>query len=252
MEQMTGGDDGKKKRVRRTRSQITEEVMKAVSRVMEEQGFSKLGINSVSEAAGVEKPFIYRNYSTFEKVLEEYVLRNDYWMTFILQRALNDQVDIQKPVDIPRIYSNLLVELFTVIDEKRDFRNIILWELYEDTPFIRKIAQRREAETTEEIALLEQYFENSGVDIAAITSLFIAGIYYLVLHRNISTFCGIDFKTKEGKKRVVEMLKYLSRLMFEHIEYNQKMAKKMLAKGLDINLIAELTELSVEEIESFK
>lgn len=252
MERMTGEDEQKKKRVRRSRSQITEEVMRAVSTVMEEQGFSRLGINSVSEAAGVEKPFIYRNYTTFEKVLEEYVLRNDYWMTFILQRALNDQVDIQNPVDIPRIYSNLLVELFSAIDENRDFRNIILWELYEDTPFIRKIAQRRENETTGEIALLEEYFKHSPVDISAVTSILIAGVYYLVLHRNISTFCGIDLKTKEGKRRILETLKYISNLMFEHIVYKQNMAKKMLAKGLDIDLIVELTELTKEEVESLR
>lgn len=241
----TEGDVEKKKRVRRTKSLINDEIMKAVSKVMDEQGFGKLGINSVSETAGVEKPFIYRNYITFEKVLEEYVLRNDYWMTFILQRAMSDQ---QEELDIPKIFSNLLVELFTAIDENRDFRNIILWELYEDTPFIRKIAQRRENETTDEMKLLAGYFENTNVDIAAITSLMIAGVYYLVLHRNISTFCGIDLRTKEGKKRMLEALRYFSKLLFEHIHYSQNMAKKMLAKGLDIALIAELTELSEEQI----
>lgn len=241
--------DEKKKRVRRSKSLINDEIMKAVSKVMEEQGFGKLGINSVSEAAGVEKPFIYRNYTTFEKVLEEYVLRNDYWMTFILQRAMSDQTE---ELNIPKIFTNLLVELFTVLDENRDFRNIIMWELYEDTPFIRKIAQRRENETKEEMRLLADYFEDSNVDIAAITSLMISGIYYLVLHRNISTFCGIDLRTKEGKKRMLDTLRYFAKLLFEHIHYSRNIAKKMLSKGLDIKLIAEITDLSEKQILKLK
>ncbi len=243
------GEISQKKRIRRSKKLINNEIMKAVSQVISEQGFGKLGINSVAIQAKVEKPFIYRNFGTFDKVLEEYILKNDYWMKFIMQRAFEGKTDSTGNQDIHGIFTNLLTELYKTMDESRDFRNIILWELYEDTPFIRKTAQRREIETRDEVALLNTHFQNANVDIETITSILISGIYYLVLHKNISTFCGIDFKTKEGKKRMVEALKYMSNVIFDQVDKNKTIVIRMLKKGLDINLIAEIAEVPVSFVE---
>lgn len=243
------GEISRKKRIRRSKKLINNEIMKAVSQVIGEQGFGKLGINSVAIQAKVEKPFIYRNFGTFDKVLEEYILKNDYWMKFIIQRAFEGKSDSAGNQDLHGIFTNLLTELYKTMDESRDFRNIILWELYEDTPFIRKTAQRREAETRDEVGLLHTHFQNANIDIEAITSILISGIYYLVLHKNISTFCGIDFKTKEGKKRMIEALKFLSNVIFDQAEKNKAIITRMLKKGLDINLISEVTEVPVSYVE---
>lgn len=243
------GEISNRKRIRRSKKLINNEIMKAVSQVISEQGFGKLGINSVAIQAKVEKPFIYRNFGTFDKVLEEYILKNDYWMKFIIQRAYEGKTDSNGNLDLHGIFTNLLTELYKTMDESRDFRNIILWELYEDTPFIRKTAQRRETETREEVGWLHEHFKDANVDIELITSIFIAGIYYLVLHKNISTFCGIDFKTKEGKKRMHEALKFLSNIVFEQVEKNKAVVIRMIKKGLDFNLIAEIADVPVSYVE---
>lgn len=251
MEETRGGDEFvKPKRIRRNRKFISNEIMKAVSAVIGQQGFKNLGINSVALEAKVEKPFIYRNYGGFEKVLEEYILKNDYWLSFILQRSMEGKVDDLGNVDAKGLYNTLMTDLYKTMDENRDFRNLILWELYENTPFIRKVAQRRETETKNEIDLLSAHFANSSVDIAATTSLMIAGIYYLVLHKDISTFCGIDFKTKEGKKRLSSTLTNLTNLLFEQAENQKSLITRMLDKGLAVELIAEITETSVEQVQA--
>jgi AcrR family transcriptional regulator len=250
MKEMKEGDEiVKKKRIRRSKGYINIEIMKAVSAVIGEQGFANLGINSVAIEAKVEKPFIYRNFGTFDKVLEQYILKNDYWMKFIMERALDGKVNDAGNIDVPSLYPSILTELYKTMDESRDFRNLILWEVYEDSSFIRKIANRRETETKEEIALLTNYFSQTKVDIAAITALLISGVYYTVLHKDISTFCGIDFKTKEGKKRMNESLKYISSLIFEQASTQKCIVKNMLKKGLETSLIAELTETSVAYVE---
>ncbi|MFZ4456759.1 MAG: TetR/AcrR family transcriptional regulator [Bacteroidales bacterium] len=240
----------KKKRIRRSKNFINNEIMKAVSSVIGEQGFANLGINSVAIEAKVEKPFIYRNFGTFDKVLEQYILKNDYWMKFIIERAMDGKVDENGNVDVPSLYPSLMAELYKSVDESRDFRNIILWEIYEDSSFIRKVANRREKETHNEIELLEKHFAKSNVDISAITALLISGVYYTVLHKEISTFCGIDFKTKEGKKRMHESLKLISTMLFEKASEQNKVVVNMLKKGLDANLIAEVTETSVDYVKS--
>ncbi|MDD2799240.1 MAG: hypothetical protein PHV20_11670 [Bacteroidales bacterium] len=245
MKMKDGDEVTKKKRIRRSKNFINGEIMKAVSSVIGNQGFANLGINSVAIEAKVEKPFIYRNFGTFDKVLEQYILKNDYWMKFILERAMDGKVDADGNLDIPGLYSSLMSELYKTMDESRDFRNIILWEIYDDSSFLKKVANRREAETKDQITLLEKHFANSNVDISAITALLISGVYYTVLHKEISTFCGIDFKTKEGKKRMNESLKFLSTLLFDQVDKNKALVAKMLNKGIEASVIAEVTETSV-------
>ncbi|WP_243349105.1 TetR/AcrR family transcriptional regulator [Parabacteroides sp. FAFU027] len=238
-----------KKRLRRSKKLINNEIMKAVSYIIGEQGFSRLGINTVSEQAQVEKPYIYRNFGTFEKVLEEYILKNDFWLRFIIQRSF--QKNEEGYFDIHTTFTNLMVDLYKTMDDNRDFRNMILWELYENTPFIRSNAERREIESGEQMILLHDHFKDVNIDIEAITALFISGIYYLVLHKNVSTFCGIDYKTLEGKKRMITALKNLSDMLFEQAEQKKTIIKRMLAKGIDHQIIAEVVEVDKNYVMRF-
>ena len=80
----------KKTRIRRTRDVIDNQLMNAVCTVINELGFSQLGINSVSEVAKVEKAYIYRNFESFDNLLERYFIRNDFWERFIVQKAYNE------------------------------------------------------------------------------------------------------------------------------------------------------------------
>lgn len=235
------------KRQRRSKRLINNEIMKAVSYIIGEQGFSRLGINTVAEQAQVEKPYIYRNFGSFDKVLEEYILKNDFWVRFIIQRAFQEKTE-DGYFDIHLTYTNLLVDLYKTMDENRDFRNIILWELYENTPFIRKTAQRREIESADQLILLQNHFKSVGIDIEAISSVLLAGIYYLVLHKNVSTFCGVDYKTIEGKKRMTNALKNLSDMIFDQAEKNVSIITRMLAKGFDHQTIAEIAEVPVSVV----
>lgn len=217
MSEINPGDKPKKKRIRRSKNFINAEIMKAVSAVIGEQGFAHLGINSVAIEAKVEKPFIYRNFGTFDKVLEQYILKNDYFMKVIVEKAMDGKVNEEGKIsDVQAFYTDLLTELYKTVDESRDFKNLVLWEIYEDSSFIRKIANRRENEVKNDIAVFENHFKGSDVDIDAITALLMSGIYYTTLHKDISTFCGVDFKTKEGKKRMKASLELISKLIFEH------------------------------------
>ena len=57
----------------------------------------------------------------------------------------------------------------------------------------------------------------------AITTLLVAGIYYFILHKDRSTFSGIDLNTPEGKHRIVKAIRSLAAMMFHQAD-NARMA----------------------------
>lgn len=66
--------------------------------------------------------------------------------------------------------------------------------------------------------MYEIQFRNSGVDIKAVTTLLIAGVYYLNLHRRCSPFCEIDVNKEEGQETIKKTLKSLINLLYQHRE----------------------------------
>jgi hypothetical protein len=199
----------KKTRIRRTRDVIDTQLMNAVCKVINEMGFSHLGINSVSEVAKVEKAYIYRNFDSFENLLERYFIRNDFWERFITQKAYNEHGS-----DVKEMFIFYLSELYKTMDQSSEFESLARWEIAEPTPYIVRYAKRREIENQDLMKLNTEYFKNTDLDIEAIYALFISGIYYLVIHKNVSSLCNIDFSTREGKKRLTNTIEQLADMIF--------------------------------------
>jgi hypothetical protein len=99
------------------------------------------------------------------------------------------------------------------------FQKLIHWELGENTPALRKIADTREEIGEKLFVSVDKTFENSNIDIRTLLALQIAGIYYLVLHAktNGSTFCGVDINIDEDKDRVNNAVDYMVRLLYSQI-----------------------------------
>jgi putative transcription regulator, tetR family len=71
--------------------ELTEKkIIDAVERIIENQGFEKLGINAVASEAGVSKMLIYRYFGGLDELLAHYLMQKDYWAntdTTILEQA---------------------------------------------------------------------------------------------------------------------------------------------------------------------
>ena len=200
----------KKTRSRRTRDVIDNQLMNAVCTVINELGFSQLGINSVSEVAKVEKAYIYRNFESFDNLLERYFIRNDFWERFIVQKAYNEHGS-----DLKEMFLYYLTELYKTMDQNREFESIARWEIAEPTSYVLRHARRRELENQKFMEKNVEHFKGTDTDIEAIFAILISGIYYLNMHKNVSTFCNIDFTTREGKKRLLKAIEQLGDMLFK-------------------------------------
>lgn len=77
-------------------------------------------------------------------------------------------------------------------------QELLIWELSSDNYITRHTADNREQNSKYLLDYYNNGLKDFPIDFNALIALFIAGIYYLILHRDISTFCGIDFSKKEG------------------------------------------------------
>jgi hypothetical protein len=92
---------------------------------------------------------------------------------------------------------------------------------------------------------------------AGIGSVLIAGIYYLVLHRKVSTFSNINFDTQQGKQILLDTVEEMIEYAFvpNNISVSNKqpqtateIAQNMLEIGVNTRIIELSTGLTAEEI----
>ena len=64
----------------KNRPETEENILEAVTRLVEEHGFGALGVNAVAERAGVSKVLIYRYFGGYRGLLEEWASRRNFWI----------------------------------------------------------------------------------------------------------------------------------------------------------------------------
>lgn len=238
--QKDGGLSQVSKRVRRSKDEIERDLSQAITKIIVSQGFSKLTINNVSEAASVTKRVIYENYQSFENLLKIYFVKNDFWTSFILTKITD------KYTNYKDFFVGVLEEFFKAIDENPVFQCIIRWEVADPNDFVRSRAKNREISCADELSRNKKFFQQIGIDIEALYALLISGIYHLVLRKDISTFCNIDIAAQEGKERIFKIIEKLSDLMFvsfERVDEKKRMITRLLDRGMGIEEIAEIVEV---------
>ena len=241
---MKAQNDGREsqvsKRIRRSKDEIERDLSQAITKIIVSQGFSKLTINNVSEVASVTKRVIYENYQSFDNLLKIYFVKNDFWTSFILTKIAD------KYVNYKDFFIGVLEEFFKAIDENHMFQCIIRWEVADPNDFVRSRAKNREISCADELSKNKKFFQQIGIDIEALYALLISGIYYLVLRKDVSTFCNIDIVTQEGKERIFKIIEKLSDLLFVSFEREgekKRMVTRLLDRGMGIEEIAEIVEV---------
>ena len=231
------------KKQRRKKKELDEAIWTALEKLIIERGFNEITLAGLAQEAGVEPPVIYNRFEGIDELLEKYVRRYDYW--------LNDIISLEKELTPKENFKKLLVDLINELYANEIMQRILVWEMNDTHRITRRMALTREVDSSD----LLQYF-NSGLEtFDPINALMISGIYYLILHRKISTFSNINFNTPQGKEIMSETVgRIIDKLYPETIspdEHKLKMdiAKKFKEKGVDKGIIKEATGLSIEEID---
>lgn len=232
-----------KKKNRRNKHQIRRDLLDSVGIVLKKHGFANLGVNLVSEYAHVDKNTIYRHYKDFQELLTQYIEKQDYWLKSL------EQFSEYKITDFKGFLSQIIIGQYETVSRNRELQQLLVWELGELSPRTKTIAQQRETLSTGLIKQYENLFKDSGIDFNAISAIIVAGIYYLILHKEHSTFCLVD--VKDEKERIPAAVNQLVNMLFVSLEqhnYKLEIAKKAKKAGIDISTISEITGITAGEL----
>lgn len=221
-----------KKRFRRTKVAIERDVMLAVGSLIDELGFSNVTLTGVAERAKIEPAVFYRRYANLEELFEKYTQKYDYWLAGLAE-------NIPKNLNELEMYSWIMDHLVQELLKNKGMQQLLIWELSDDNVITRRTSKLREVVNQPLLAMLEQKFKGTGLDVNVISAMMISGIYYLILHRKRSAFCAVDFNTKIGKERLRTGVKQMSQLLFAQVQKKNEIAERLRAEGVSEEIISK-------------
>ena len=154
----TNAPQEKQRRTRRSKAEIEQDLSTAITRIITTQGFTKLTINNVSEESHVIKRVIYENYKSFERLLQVYFVKNDFWTALILSKIAD------RCSDYKEFFTAVLKEFYKSIDENPIFQCIVRWEVAAPNNFVRNGAKNRENNCREELLKNKAFFQPLGIE----------------------------------------------------------------------------------------
>lgn len=192
--------------VKRNREETIEKLLAAVGELLQEKGYTSLGVNRIAARAGVNKKLIYYYFGGLNPMIKEYIRRKDYWLPLFDSFEWKDEPDRAK---VEGLFESFLEEQFCFFFVEPEMQKLILWQISEFNPLMRGISEARETEGAKFLGLTDRYFKDSEVDFRSVVALLVGGIYYIVLHakHNKSSVCGIDVNREKDYKVLLKTIR---------------------------------------------
>ncbi|WP_036678879.1 TetR/AcrR family transcriptional regulator [Daejeonella oryzae] len=189
------------------------ELIQAVAEIIRTKGYTGLGVNKIAQKAGLHKKLIYRYFGNVDNLIEQYIVEKDFWI--IASEELSNKAAVNSESNLEDVISTILEQQFHFFYNEQEMQELILWELSGKSFLMNSISKAREELGEKFLTLTDKYFEDSDINFRALSALLTAGIYYIILHSRVSTFCGLDIRNKEDKEEILRTLKLVIHRAFE-------------------------------------
>jgi len=196
----------------RTKSKL----IRAVGEILVKEGHQNIRINKIEEVSGVAKKCIYDYFGGLEGLIKAYLDQVDFW------KVVEHQLGAKENTALPDINVDFMFDLlkndFQYFLKSTEMQKIVLWGISEKNKTIRMMNEDSEKLGEQIFEKADEKFEETEVDFRATIAIFVASIYYMILHskNNGSTMCGIDISNEEGKNRIFNALKRLLNLTYKN------------------------------------
>lgn len=187
---------------RRTNKEIERSIYQAAGKIAVKKGVEHISLKSVAEEAEMDIGVLNRRFKDDDDLIREYTKRYDFFINDLLVSVNPDEFTS------PRSYFESLANVFVKqLHRNKEMQAIMRWEMSYDTALTRRSARKRDELLSEVLPQISSRISSSyGCGPNAILAVLVAGMYYIVLRENRSSFCGIVFNSKEGRKTLSEAL----------------------------------------------
>lgn len=180
-------------------------ILDAATRLLAESGFTALGINALSAAAGVDKQLIYYHFGGLDGVVRKLGERLELWLGTPLQPREGEPYG-------EAVY-RLLTEYGTALRGNPLVMRLLAWELVEPTDALKELEVTRSAAMLPWVQQLRAAAAPvpDGIDAPAVNAVLLAGLHYLALReQSLGSFAGVDLSTPEGAQRIAKALRLIT------------------------------------------
>lgn len=199
------------RRKRRTKADIEKDINDAAVKLIAGKGFANVQLTEITREAEIDPPVFYNRYKNLEEFYSEFVKKYDYWLSDKVMKQ--DAASAEPSADeCAAIMDGLIQELIN----DPIMLEILRWEVGEGNEVTERTAIFREMLNMQLVFKYKKLFRDTHnpIDIAAFAALMIGGIYYLFLHRDRSSFCGLDLNSPRDIELLRTTVSQLIRLVF--------------------------------------
>ena len=205
------------------KSRTMNKLIQAVGIVLKNKGYTGLTVSNITAEAGVDRKLVSVYFGSVNNLIETYIKSKNYWDT-INESAIN-LLTTAPETSTRLILENLLLTQLEHFTNDEEMQKIVLWQISENTELMAHVIAKREEIYPLLFPKADQELKNQHVDLRAISSILVAGIYYLVLHTKTtnSTFCEIDLTTDQGMGRIKTTIKKILEDTYNTVNSKVKM-----------------------------
>ncbi|GAB3266584.1 TetR/AcrR family transcriptional regulator [Larkinella harenae] len=187
-------------KVKRNRAQTSLRIIDALEEVLAERGIEGIGINRISEKAGVSKVLIYRYFGGLEGLLTHYIKMGRLFP--LLSPSTLEQLRPVHENDLSKLWYKQLIHTYRLFRQVPAGYHILKATVAENGPVVDEASKAYDEEVTR---IVKQLAYVKGVDFQAISAIMTGAMSYLtLLSKNNRTAVGIDLSTEEGWQRIEE------------------------------------------------
>ncbi len=211
---MESENEVKARRPRRSKADIEDAIHKAAVSQIKKKGFSLALVTDIVKRAKIEPVVFYNRYKNLDEFYDTFVKDYDYWLSDLVRDSIEN-------IDSEEAYSNVIEKILNNLLSDDIMTELLRWEVAEGNNITERTARLRTMHAVDIFRNFEEKHADIGIDVTAVSALLVAGIYYMLLHKDRSSMIGIDINHAAGKRRIVNAIREISRLIFQEKENRQ-------------------------------
>lgn len=165
-------------KVEKDREATEKRLLDTIGKMIEENGFEKIGINAVAAQSGVSKVLIYRYFGSVEGLMAAYIRRHDFW--------INLPHGVPEGSVLPDFIKKMLRDQISQLRKDTTLKRLYRWELSSHNETIDELRQQRETTGLWIIDQVSKLANHPTEEVAAVAAILSAAITYLAM---LEDFC---------------------------------------------------------------